>query len=177
MDVELNQLNVSSFALEIQQIPIIKYTCQTMTFPGISLPAVDQDTPFVVAPSPGDHIENEELSFSFIVDEKMRNYLALRYWIRMLGFPETYEQFKSIIQGNSANPDFQPFFRDSKLNQFSDVTVTLLSNHKNPIFRARFLDCVPVNLSGLDLSVTNPTTEPVIATASLRFTDMLLEPV
>lgn len=177
MDAELNQLNVSSFALEIHQIPIIKYTCQSVAFPGIELQAFDQPTPFTVSPNPGDHIDNDALSFTFIVDEKLRNYLAIRHWIRMIGFPEKYDQFKSLIDGTSETPDFIPFLKGSKLNQFSDITITLLSNHKTPFIRARFLDCIPTGLSGFDMAVTNTAPEPIVATATFKFTDMAIERV
>jgi hypothetical protein len=174
--MEINQLNINSFIMEVVRIPILKYTIQEVTFPDISLPEVKQPNPFQAINQVGDHIIHEDLSFTFLVDEQMNNYRALYYWIRGLAFPERFEEFDLFIRGIIGNDNIQTFTSSSRLNQFSDVLITVLSNHKNPLFKYRLLDAFPVSLSGFSASVTDSDTQPITATCTMKFTGFEIEP-
>lgn len=174
--MELNQLNVNSFIFEIVRIPIIKFSVQSVEFPNISLPEIRHDTPLQVINQVGDHIIHDDLSFTFLVNEKMENYKAIYYWIRGLAFPEKFEEFENFIRGIIDDDNIKTFTMSSRLNQFSDVIVTILSNHKNPIIRYRLLDAFPISLSGFSLDVTNQDTQPIVATCTMKFTGFEIEP-
>lgn len=174
--MELNQLNVNGFVMEISRIPIIKFSCQEVAFPDVSLPDAKQPTPFQQINQVGDHIIHEDFSFTFLVDEKMNNYRCIYHWMRSLAFPEKYEEFALFVQGITGNDNIESFTANKRINQFSDVVVTILSNHKNPIFKYRFIDAFPVSLSGFNVSVTDTDTVPVTVTCAMKFTGMIIEP-
>jgi len=173
--MEINQLNINGFVMEVARIPILKYAIQEVTFPDISLPEVPQPTPFQSINQVGDHIVHEDLSFTFLVDEKMNNYRALYHWMRGLAFPEKFEEFELFVRGITGDSNIQSFTSSSRLNQFSDVLITVLSNQKNPLFKYRLLNAFPISLSGFSVNVTEQDTQPVIATCTMKFTGFEIE--
>lgn len=174
--MELNQLNINGFVMEVARIPVLKYAIQEVTFPDISLPEAKQPTPFQAINQVGDHIVHEDLTFTFLVDEQMNNYRAIYHWMRGLAFPEKFEEFERFVRGITGDDNIKTFGSSTRLNQFSDVTITILSNHKNPIFKYRLLDAFPVSLSGFSASVTESDTQPITATCAMKFTGFEIEP-
>ena len=174
--MEINQLNINGFVMEVARIPILKYAIQEVTFPDISLPEVGQPTPFQAINQVGDHIIHEEFSFTFLVDEKMNNYKAIYHWMRGLAFPERFEEFENFVRNIKGDDNIQTLTTSSRLNQFSDVLITVLSNHKNPLFKYRLLDAFPVSLSGFSANVTDADTQPITATCAMKFTGFEIEP-
>lgn len=173
--MELNQLNINGFIMEVARIPILKYAVQSIDFPSISLPEVQQHTPFRVVNQVGDHVIHDDFSFTFLIDEKMNNYKAIYHWIKGLTFPEKFEEFELFVKGIIDDDNIETFTPSRRLNQFSDVLITVLSNHKNPIFRYRLLDAFPVSLSGFTASVTDSDTQPIVATCTMKFTGFEIE--
>lgn len=176
MNLELNHLNVNSFILEVSRLPMLKFSVQEVSFPDVSLPEVQQSNPFQVINLAGDHLICQDLSFTFLVDEKMNNYRSLYHWMRSLAFPDCHEEFSNFVKGITP----KQFGMDSivgslRSSQFSDVTITMLSNHKNPIIRYTMLDAFPINLSGFSINVTDSDSVPVTASCSMKFSGMKIE--
>lgn len=163
--------------MEIARIPILKYSIQQVDFPDISLPEVLQPTPFKNINQVGDHIIHDDLSFTFLVDEQMNNYKAIYHWMRGIAFPNKFEEFEKFVRGITGDDNIESFGTSRRSNQFSDVTVTILSNHKNPIFKYRMIDAFPVSLSGFSASVTESDAIPITATCTMKFTGFEIEPV
>ena len=134
-----------------------------------------QPTPLQVINQVGDHLIHEDFSFTFLVDERMNNYRAIYHWMRGLAFPEKFEEFEYFVRGITNDYNIQTFTASRRLNQFSDVLITVLSNHKNPIFKYRLLDAFPISLSGFSASVTDADTQPIIATCTMKFTGFEIE--
>lgn len=169
MALELNALNVNSFIMDVSRIPILKYHIQEVTFPDVSLGEVKQPTPFQHINQVGDHINHEDFSFTFMIDEKMNNYMAIYHWMKGLAFPECYNDFEKFIKGLHGDENILPAI-DPRLAQFSDVTITILSNHKNPILSYKLFDAFPTSLSGFSINVTDVDSVPVTATCTMKFT-------
>lgn len=174
MNLELNHLNINSFVFEVAKIPILKYGIQEVTLPDVSLSEVKQYNPMIAINQVGDHLIHEDFTFTFLVDEQMNNYRALYHWMKALTFPECYEEFSDLLKGISNDPNLKHFHK-GKGNQFSDCSLTILSNHKNPILRYTFRDAFPVNLSGFSVNITDADTVPITATCSMKFTGMSIE--
>jgi hypothetical protein len=174
--MEVNQLNINGFVMEIARIPILKHACQEIEFPSISLPEVPQPNPLQVINQVGDHIIHDDFSFTFVVDEKMNNYMAIYHWMRGLAFPEKFEEFENFVNGITNDSNIKTFTNNKRINQFSDVTITILSNHKNPLFKYRLLDAFPISLSGFSASITDSDTVPITASCTMKFTGFEIEP-
>ena len=173
--MEHNQLNINSFIFELVRIPILKFSVQSVDLPDITLPPVNQPSPLININQVGDHLEHSDFSFTFLVDEKMENYRAIYYWMRGLAFPNKFSEFEEFVKGITPTPSILSFSDNERMNQYSDIILTVLSNHKNPIFKYRLLDAFPISLSGIPMNVTSETTEPIQATCGMKFTGFEIE--
>lgn len=176
--LELNHLNSNSFVLELSRLPHLKFGVQEVTFPDVSMADVTQANPFININHVGDHLIQSDLSFTFLIDERMNNYRALYHWMRSLTYPDCYEEFHNFIKGSiPKGVDMIASLGGDRAAQFSDVVITILSNHKNPIIRYTMLDAFPINLSGFSINVTDSDTVPITATCSMKFTGFNIETI
>jgi hypothetical protein len=156
----LNPLSELNYKFFIKKIPNVNYWCQGADLPDLTLPPTVQPSPLVNIPYYGDHIQYGELGVTFLVDEDMRNYFEIANWIRGLGFPEDAAEFKEIKDKN----------RWSGEGIFSDASLFLLTNVKNPNIEVVFHDAFPTYLSGMSVSSTAQKVKYIVATARFKFT-------
>lgn len=169
----LDNLLVNSFVMDIERVPLFRYNVQSVNLPDVSLPEVRRNSPFQNIAEVGDHCEFGSVSFEFKVDEELQNYQLIYYWMVGLGFPERYEQFEQFLNGVYEKYGIKKVEdKTSRLFQFSDINLVILSNQNIPTHQIKFLDAFPNNLAGLNLNVTTTSTDPVTATASFNFTGM-----
>lgn len=154
-----NMLSPIGFQFSIQRLPTMNFFVQSVTLPGITASTIDQVTPLRSIPTPGDKIEYSELEVIFKIDEDMRNYIEVFEWIRALGFPDTFDQYKEL--------DDQPSFTGGGI--YSDASLTILSSAMNPNVRIEIQDLFPISLTPIEMSATNSDVEYIEATATFRF--------
>lgn len=154
-----NMLSPIGFQFSIQRLPTMNFFVQSVTLPGITASTIDQVTPLRSIPTPGDKIEYSELEVVFKIDEDMRNYIEVFEWIRALGFPDTFHQYKEL--------DDQPSFTGGGI--YSDASLTILSSAMNPNVRIEIQDLFPISLTPIEMSATNSDVEYIEATATFRF--------
>jgi hypothetical protein len=73
----INPLSPNGFMFSIARIPEVTYFCQEVNIPEVSLSTVEQGSPFVRIPLPGDTLDFGELNVQFLVDSQMSNYKAM----------------------------------------------------------------------------------------------------
>ena len=117
---------------------------------------------------------------TFLVDENLENYQEIHGWLRGLGFPGGYDEFKTLLD---AGADRFPTSKNSVLgdagrskfaaaNQggiFSDATLNILTSKNNPVTEVRFQDVFPISLSGLQYSQQNNDTDYLTATVTFDY--------
>ena len=106
----------------------------------------------------------ENLSVSFLVDEKMDNWTEIYNW--MVGL--------SNFDGSGAKSTRFPYETSTEPGQgvFSDATLLVLSgsyNEETPVRTITIKDMFPVGISGIQFSSVSVDTEPIIATATFAF--------
>ena len=90
-----NFLSPLNFKFQIKKAPHVNFFIQKVNIPSISIETnPSPNNPFVKTPIPGEHISYSDLSISFKVDEDLTNYMELHNWIKALGKPQNFEQFK-----------------------------------------------------------------------------------
>lgn len=174
----LDLLTINNFVVEIERVPVVRYLVQNVTMPDLTLPEVRRGTPFQVIMETGDHIEFSPVTFDFLVDEELLNYRTVFYWMTGLGFHDSYKQFEEFMKGLYTKHGIKKSgssYESSGAFQFSDVILTITTNHKNPYMKIRFKDCYPTNVGSLALSVSDGDSSPVTATATFQFTGMEIE--
>ena len=156
---KLDYASPTQFKFIINQLPKVEFFTVAASIPAITLGESVLPTPFRQIPIQGDTITFDSFDISFIVDEYLENYLSLHNWITGIGFPETTEQFTTFRDKTSETPSnafpARGINRTSGMStpdnpNYSDATLTILSNKNNPIVEVRFRDMYPVSLGALE---------------------------
>ena len=141
---------------------ITNYFVQGINLPGMNLGETQEPSPFVRIPVPGDHLSFNELVMTFRVDEDMRNYLELHDWLRGLGFPDNFQQYKAL--------------NDQTFNEFgsgegilSDASLMILNSAMNPNIEVTFEDVYISSLSDLDFTYSGLDVDYITCTANFRY--------
>lgn len=133
----------------IAELPGFEFNMQSWQIPGLQLQSARMETPFSTVKFSGDKITFEELTVSFIVDEKLSNWKALYDWIKGVGFPESHDQYKA------------------KRVAYSDATVFVYSNLNNLLVAVKYHNLHPISLSSIDFSTQDA--ESVVKTTTVTF--------
>ena len=156
----LNPLSPNGFQLIIDRLPGVSFFTQDAPIPSIVLPESIQNTQFSDISVPGDKLNFEPLSITFLVDEKMENWKSIFNWMSGLGFPESNEQYSDYI--NSVKTGY------SELQKFySEARLIVYGNNLTPIQTLNFEDIYPTSLG--QLSFTNVSNDVQYLTASATF--------
>ena len=171
----------TKFKFNIVKLPKVEYFCTAVNLPGVNIADnYTQPTPFRDIPLPGEKLQYDRLSMTFLVDENLENYQEIHGWIRGLGFPGGYDEFKNLLD---AGEDRFPTSKNSVLGDagrakfaapstgglFSDATLNILTSKNNPVTEVRFRDVFPISLSGLQYSQQNNDTDYLQATVTFDY--------
>ncbi len=118
-----NFLSPVGFKFTLSKEPKVAFFCNNAQIPQITLGTELQSNYLKDIDVPGDKITYEDFTITFLIDEKLQNYMAIHNWITGLGFPETAEQYKNL----TTNEDN---LRDSK-EAFSDGSLYILNSNYN----------------------------------------------
>jgi hypothetical protein len=154
-----NFLSPLNFKFSIKRAPHVNFFVQKINLPSISLPTIDTPTPFVKIPQPGEHLDYADLTLSFRVDENLQNYLEIHNWIRALGKPKDFSEYRALSQN--------PNYTGDGLR--SDLTLMILSSAKNPNYEIVFTDAYPYDISELTFDTTKSDVEFIEATATFKY--------
>ena len=144
-----NFLSPAGFLFNVTKIPKVSFFCTSASIPSISLAVSTQPSYLKDIDVPGEKLEYETLNLRFLVDEDLKNYMAIHNWLTGLGFPESAGDFKSATTA----PDNS---RDLNL-QYSDGALTIQNSNYRTTAVVKYKDLFPINLSSLefDTSVTD----------------------
>lgn len=154
-----NFLSPLNFRFNIKKAPHVNFFIQEVNIPDISIRPAMAPNPFVTIPNSGEHIAYSELSIKFKVDEDLTNYLEIHNWIKGLGKPDNFNQYKELQDKPSYTGD----------GIISDISVIILSNNKNPNFEVIYKDAFPVSISELKFNTTEGTINYLTASANFRY--------
>ena len=147
-------LQLTRFTFIIPDKPYLKYFCQTVSIPSVSINPVTVPTPLTNTYRHGDKMEFETLSITAIVDEDMRIWQETYDWMKGLANPVTTDQYiRKSLQ------DTTPLYFDGYL--------TVNTNANNPNIRFKFLNCHPISLGGIDFDTK--TDADNIPTCTIQF--------
>jgi hypothetical protein len=157
--VNKNILSHLNFSLSLKRAPHVDFFIQKINTPWLRLDSPNSPNPFSVIPTPGDHLAFGPLDITFKIDEDLNNYMELYNWIRGLGKPANFDEFKALAD--------QPQHLGSGI--LSDMSVTIMSNIKNPNKSLIFIDAFPIYLSGMRLDTTDPAVSYLVADATFKY--------
>ena len=135
-----NYLSPLEFVVSVKRLPHVQFFTQKASIPGISLTPIERPTPFKPIYETGNRLTYNELNLSFIIDERMSNYIEIFDWMHGIAFPQNFEQFKNISE--------------SEEGLRSDISIVIHNSNKNPQIEVHFKDCFPISLGEIFLDVT-----------------------
>ena len=157
-----NFLSPTGFQFTLNRTPKVVYFGNRVNIPGLSLGVANQPTYLKDIPIPGDKLEFDDLTLTFLIDEDLKNYIEIQNWMRGLGFPESLTEIYDLQKEDD--------YPDSKLmNIYSDATLIILSSQQNPKLKVEFKDVFPYSLTTLDFDATATDIEYFTAEVSFKY--------
>lgn len=165
-------LNPNEFRFFIHDAPYLSFFVQTVDLPSIDMSdAVPTNNPFTTIHVPGDHIEWNPLPVTFLVDEDLKGYLEMYNWIRGLGFPTSFDEYKSLRRGGDHK------YQDNWDAVTSDCSVFTNTGHRNTNIEFLFHNAYPARLTAPKLNTTNPDQPVVTCECVFNYTYFDVKPV
>lgn len=150
-----NFYSSNKYRVQLTRLPDVELFCNKVTLPDVSVAyfelnghlAGDDDMPSCSEISYG------ELVVTFIVDENLENYVSVLKWLKTISpDDDLYNIYPESV------PDYEDIYTTT-------VSVFVKDNNFNTIGEFIYGRCIPVSLSGLELSVS----EDLVMTANLTF--------
>jgi hypothetical protein len=149
-----NFLNPVEFKFNIKRLPSTKFYVQGATIPDISSGVTEQFTPFKTIYRPGDKLTFGDLVLTVAVDENLESYVETWNWLNGLTKPEKFDQYANLLSGDGL---------------YSDATLTLVTNAKNPNIEVTFYDMFPISVGQITLNTTSTTVEAPTVDLTFKF--------
>jgi hypothetical protein len=156
-----NPMHPNKFIVSFTALPNIEYWCHSANIPGLSLGEALLPTPFIDLYSPGDKLNINPFSMTFIVDENLLGWMEVYTWMRGMTFPDNFTEYKNLDKRVASWRSPHP--------QFSDAMLVVLDSKQNPRIRVKFSNCFPTSLTDILLSSTSSPDDPITADATFRF--------
>ena len=96
-----NYLAPTGFQFNVSRAPKVTYFGNQVNIPSLTLGIANQPSYLKDIPRPGEKIDFEDLTLTFLVDEDLTNYMEIQNWIRGIGFPESLDQIYDFQQDDT----------------------------------------------------------------------------
>ena len=167
--IDLKYLSPNGFIFTIERLPKVSFFAKDVTLPGISLQALEEPTPLGTIEIPSDRMIFDRLNLSFIVDEKMDNWIEVFRWMQGLGFPENYRQY--TIENNRRG-----FNKSADLpKNYSDAKLIILGSNNVKVRTVNFIDCFPTSLGGIKFDSQNTDVPYAVSDLTLEYSYYTIE--
>jgi hypothetical protein len=160
-----NFLPTVGFKFGIKKLPTTNYFVQSINVPGLKLGFVERPNPFLKYPIPGDHLQFNDFTLTFKVDEDMKNYLEIYDWMIGLGFPDNFDQYR-LIDSKSAT---------SGEGKISDGTIQILNSARVPGIEVTVIDMFPSSLSDIIFDSRDTNLEYAQATVIFKYRKLRIQ--
>ena len=162
----MNFLSPLKFAFTIKKLPQVNFYVQSLVLPSIAVQPSLTPTPFVKLPMPGDHVDFGEVQVTFRVDEDMTNYLEIFRWLEHLGFPENFQQYKTLADKDARNNI------GGSDGIMSDGTIIIYNSNSNVNMQVKLINMFPTSLLDLLFDLKAQDVDYIEATATFAFERM-----
>ena len=144
-----NFLSPAGFQFTITKVPKVSFFCSSASIPEISFDTNIQPSYLKNIDVPGEKLDYQDLMVRFLVDEDLKNYMAIHNWMTGLGFPESTKDFKDEVTKPDTTIDMN--------QQYSDGSLSIQNSNFRTNAIVKFKDLFPVALTSLefDTSVTD----------------------
>lgn len=161
-------LQPTKFLLSFDRVPNVTYFCQEANIPGLSLPGITVPSPALDYHVAGNKLTYEMFNVKFMIDAKAESWKNIHEWLMSIASPHGTEERNYLTR-------LQNQFKQTSFPQYSDATLTVLSNLNNPILRVQLIGLFPLSLSGIqfDTTLSSEHIMTADATFSVKYFDFL----
>ena len=182
---EFNYSQSNQFKVHLSLFPKTEWFVVRANIPSVTLGTAVQPTRLIDMPIIGDKLTYDQFYFTFIVDEKLQNYMELHDWLVNIGFPQSHTQFQSQTRtdgvtrpvGKTFDTKVAGFGKESDRDLYSDITMFILSSKNNPIAVIKFFESFPINLTNIEYSQQLTDTTYAECTATFAYTLFTITPI
>ena len=157
-----NFLAPVGFKFTLSRYPKVSFFSNTARIPDISLGTAIESTYLKDIDIPGEKLTYGELNVRFLVDENLKNYMAVHNWLTGLGFPESAQEFINQTTNDLGQRDLR--------EQYSDGSLHILNSNYNDIAVVKFKDLFPVYLTSLEFDATESDINYFTADVTFKYT-------
>jgi len=151
-----NLLNSNQFKFTTARIPILSEYVVGINMPSIEFVSADIGTAFGVnIPTPTGKYIFEDLTVSFLVDEKMESWREIYEWLRRAG---------------PMNEETQEIMYENYDESVTKGELTILNSAYKPTFRVNFYNLFPIALTGFSFTTTASDSIQISSAATFRYT-------
>ena len=155
----INFLSPLGFRFSLARAPNLNFFATDVNIPSLSLGFIEVPTPFKILEFPGDRLDFGDLQVTFKVDENFANYFEISNWIRALGFPEEFGEYKKLKDAKPGN----------KEKIFSDATLVIMNSSMIPNIEVNFEDLFPTSIGDINFTSTDSDVNYVTNTATFKY--------
>jgi hypothetical protein len=159
-----NYLQTANYRLAFNTLPRASFYCNECSIPGFELTTAVQSARQPI-PRPGTSVMFDDFIIDFFVDEDMRNYFELVYWMISIGFPDSLRQ---IMEFQCHRPNFDAQ-ENSMINLFSDASLVILNSNYNNNLTVKFKEIFPYKITPLNFNTKLESPEPITVTAYFKY--------
>ena len=163
-----NYLAPTGFQFNVSRAPKVTYFGNQVNIPSLTLGIANQPSYLKDIPRPGEKIDFEDLTLTFLVDEDLTNYMEIQNWIRGIGFPESLDQIYDFQQDDTLTV-MNKALKNQGINLYSDGSLLILNNVNLPKFKVTFDGMFPYYLSTLTFDATQSDLEYFTAEVSFKY--------
>ena len=163
-----NYLAPTGFQFNVSRAPKVTYFGNQVNIPSLTLGIANQPSYLKDIPRPGEKIDFEDLTLTFLVDEDLTNYMEIQNWIRGIGFPESLDQIYDFQQDDTLTV-MNKALKNQGINLYSDGSLLILNNVNLPKFKVTFDGMFPYFLSTLTFDATQSDLEYFTAQVSFKY--------
>ncbi len=176
----------NQFTIFFPLFPTMEWFITRANVPGCTLGQADQYTPFVDIAVVGDKMQYENFNCTFLVDEKLNNYMEMYNWVMNIGFPFSGKaQFNKLPRPDNTsrgsttkyNPRDGVYYEINDRDLYTDIVLTILSSKNNAVANVYIYEAFPVSLGGIEYSQAETDTDYATCDVSFAYTWYDIKPV
>ena len=157
-----NFLSPVGFEFSLANYPKAAFFCNSARIPEISLGTAVQPSYLKEVDVPGEKLDYEDLSIRFLVDDDLKNYMAIHNWLTGLGFPDSAQQFIDLTKDQDGQRDLK--------EQYSDGALHILNSNFKDVAIVKFKDLFPIYLTSLEFDATESDVNYFTADVTFKYT-------
>ena len=172
----------NQFKVYLPIFPLTEWFVVNCNIPGVTMGQGVVPTPLTDVPFIGDKLTYDQFSMTFMVDEKLKNFIELHDWLVNMAAPQKNQQFMArtsdyVIDSGQRTK----FYTDiegvstemsgntSDRELYCDIQIFILSSKNNPVTKFTLQNAFPVSLSALDYSIQDADTNYIQCNVSFAF--------